>query len=352
VNKYGIGFPLTPEAEKDLKEAGADQELLDLVRKLAQPVPVAPAPTPPPAPPPSVLIINALPGEAEVYVDDERHGLTSPEGILKVIGVSPGTHKLRLALAGFHSYETSIDLTAGQTHTVVANLQPVEPPPQPKEQPPATPPSPAKVDVPPPVAQPQPPPDPNNPLAPHEPGIYYDERKGDGHHIVHLEPAPSSSPTMKYSTKGALLGGMAGRGGRPSWSSIILGPTAQTRMTELRPSFYFYFRAANSNTQGSSNSVFQTASSPTEFILVHLESKKNDREIPTAGGPYAGASASVRPKEAVPFTHEEVAPGIFKVQPREDVKPGEYGFLYGGNFVGFVPAGGGWLFDFGIDKAK
>ena len=278
--------------------------------------------------------------------------MTSPQGILKVNGLKAGSHTVRLALAGYRSYEATIDLDAGQTQTVVASLQPVEPP-KPKEEPPATPPGPVKPDVSvvaPAAEPPKPPPDPNNPLAPHDPGIYYAEPNGTGQRIVLLEPAATSSPTMKMSSKGALLGGMAGRGGRPSWSSVIIGSTAQLRLTELRPSFFFYFHTGNANAGGSIG-IFQSASSPTEFVLVHLTSKKNEREIPTAGVSIAG-SASVRPKEAVAFGYEKVAPGIYKITPREDVKPGEYGFLYGGNFQGIVPGGGGWLFDFGIDKLK
>ena len=357
VSKYGIAFPLTPETEKELTQAGANQELLELVRKLAPPSPAVAAPSQPPPPPPPLLIINAKPGEAEVYVDDERHGQTSPEGVLKVNGLTAGSHKLRLSLAGYHSYEVSIELSVGQTNTVTANLQPVEPPPQPKEQPSATTPSAVKTDTSsaaPVAPQPKPPADPNDPLAPHDPGIYYIKPKGTQPRMVRLEPAPSSAPTTKVSTKGSMFGGMTGiggRGGSGRVSSLILGPTAQLRVAELRPNFYFYFRA-NANAPAVSSSVFQTASSPTEFVLVRLESKKNQREIPTAGGSFAGGSASVRPKDALPFSYEEVAAGVYKVEPRGDVKPGEYGFLYGGNFAGVVPAGGGWLFDFGIDKVK
>ena len=248
-------------------------------------------------------------------------------------------------------------LSAGQTNPVTVNLQPVEPPPQPKEQSAAATPSAVKADTSsaaPAAPQPRPSANPSDPLAPHDPGIYYIEPKGTGPRMVRLEQAPSSAPTARVSTRGSMLGGATGFVGRGTTkpSSVILGPTAQARITELRPSFYFYFRSANATAPGGSISVFQSASGPTEFVLARLESKKNRREIPTVGGSFAGASASVRPKDAVPFGYEEVAAGIYRVQPRGDLKPGEYGFLYGGNFAGVVPAGGGWLFDFGIDKGK
>src|ERR1700739_1151746 len=45
VNKYGIGFYLTPDTENDLRNAGATQDLIDLVRRLA---PQKPAEVKPP----------------------------------------------------------------------------------------------------------------------------------------------------------------------------------------------------------------------------------------------------------------------------------------------------------------
>src|SRR5258708_6727687 len=131
INKYGIAFFLTPDVEQELRDAGATPELLDTVRRLA---PQKPAEVKPPPPPPApTLAINAKPGEAEVYVDDERRGQTGTDGTLKLGGLASGSHKLRISLAGFHSFEVNVELSAGQTNTVLAELQPIPPPVPPKE---------------------------------------------------------------------------------------------------------------------------------------------------------------------------------------------------------------------------
>ena len=55
------------------------------------------------------------------------------------------------------------------------------------------------------------------------------------------------------------------------------------------------------------------------------------------------------------FDYEKVAPGIYKVIPRENLQPGEYCFLYTGQATPTGPMGGGgvgMLFDFDINPAE
>ena len=347
VGKFGVNFPVTSDIEQELTRAGANQELLDLLHRIAPPPPVEAKPVPPPPPPPPVLIINAKPGDSEVYVDDERHGQTSSEGTLKVNGLAPGPHKVRISLAGYKSFEVTIELTAGQTHTVAAMLAPVTPPPTEtsgtleENAPPA--------DATPAVTEKRPPPDPNDPTAAHEPGIYYFQGSGNARKLVRLEPVPTSSPQMKASRSAAMIG--LGVSGKPHWKSTILGGRSLLRIPERRPVFYFYFKATGQDVTGS-NIVFQTAASPTEFILAHLESKKNEREIPNDGGAYLGSGTNIRSKNAIIFGSERLASGIYKVQPQTDISAGEYGFMYGGSLPGMFLSTNTWLFDFGVDKTK
>ena len=116
--EHGIDFALTPEAEKDLRDAGATDELLAELRELS--------PKPPAAPP--VLEIQSSPGHAEVYVDDARQGQTSEEGHLKVPNLIPGSHRLRLTHDGYHDDERQVDLAAEQTANVTVNLEKLTPP--------------------------------------------------------------------------------------------------------------------------------------------------------------------------------------------------------------------------------
>ena len=325
VNKYGITFFFTPDIEKELTQAGATPELLDLVRRLAPAKPAevkAPSPPPPPAP---VLVINARPGEAEVYVDDERRGQTSKTGTLRVSGLTAGAHQLRLSLPGYRSFEVSVELTAGETNTVVATLLPMEPPPAaPKEEPTTG----ANSKAAPAAAAPaKPPGNPDDPLTPHTAGIYYLQPQGSAHKLVELEEAPSAQRSAS-ARRGGGFGGFAGMGGGGlKWKSLIYGSKARFRVAAGRPVFYFYFPVpdANPGSYDAADSVFRPSSSPNGFLLVHLESKKNEREIPTKGS----VTATVQANDLVPFDYEKLAPGIYKVQLKSDLGAGEYGFLFG-----------------------
>jgi hypothetical protein len=137
VRDQGITFAMTPTTEKELRDAGADDNLIKVLRDLA-PQPAA-LPTQGPAAPataagPPVLMIAAQPGDAHVYIDDEPVGTTSPEGRLKFSKLAAGKHHIRLSLANYKDYEQDLSLRAGETTTVTATLAPRQtspPPPAP-----------------------------------------------------------------------------------------------------------------------------------------------------------------------------------------------------------------------------
>lgn len=115
----GISFEMTAQTESDLRGAGADDALIQTLRKLA-PRPAAPPSGPSAAP---VLMIEATPGGAQVYVDDEPVGTTSSEGRLKLTRYAPGDHRVRLSLQGYRDYEQTVTLVGGQTASVGTVLQ-------------------------------------------------------------------------------------------------------------------------------------------------------------------------------------------------------------------------------------
>lgn len=335
VNKYGIAFFITPDTEDELREAGATAEILDLIHRLAPQKPAVV--TPPPAPPPPTLVIHAKPGEAEVYVDDERRGQTGTDGTLKLGNLAAGSHKLRISLAGYHSYEVNIDLSAGETNTIMAELQPNPPPAPAKEEAGAKEPAPAPIE--------KPHGDPNDPLTPHAPGIYYLDQTGPNRKLTRVEEAPPVDRMPHTNPLGVM--GMAYGIQTVKWRSTIYGSKARLRIPSGRPVFYFYFSTteAEGTTYELANDVFRHGSNPGGFFLVHLQMQKNTREVHVKGG----VTGTIEQKDTVTFDFENATAGIYKVQVKNDMGPGEYGFLYGGVIQMTAPSR---FFDFGIDSSK
>lgn len=115
VRDEGVAFELTPEAERDLRAAGATDALLEAVRQLAPKGPV--------------LVIQSSPGNAQVFVDDELIARTSPEGRLKISTLSAGEHRVRISMEGYRDYERSLTFMPGRTETLPASLETASPQP-------------------------------------------------------------------------------------------------------------------------------------------------------------------------------------------------------------------------------
>jgi hypothetical protein len=123
--KSGISFQVTASVEKDIRGAGGTDNLIRVLKSLAPSAPVSPPSSPrtSPSASPPVLMIEANPGESQVYIDDEPMGSTSQQGRLKLTRLAAGDHQVRIALSGYQDYEQTITLTGGQTTTVAATLQ-------------------------------------------------------------------------------------------------------------------------------------------------------------------------------------------------------------------------------------
>lgn len=148
--QYGISFVLTATTEQTLRDAGATDDLIAALHKLA-PKTMAPPAAQPPAkrespgttPSPPILLIESEPGDSQVYVDDEPMGTTSPEGRLKLSKLGAGEHRVRLGHPGYKDFEQTVTLTSGAS-TLAAKLESISAPQ-------ATPPSAASI---PPAQQP------------------------------------------------------------------------------------------------------------------------------------------------------------------------------------------------------
>ena len=110
--EQGIDFQMSPETEKELRAAGATEELLTRLRDLAS------QPSVPTGEPSSTatLVIGSTPGGAQVYVDDEFVGKTNAEGRLKIPNLAVGEHRIRLSLDGYRDREDKMNLDAGTTN--------------------------------------------------------------------------------------------------------------------------------------------------------------------------------------------------------------------------------------------
>jgi PEGA domain len=130
--KSGIDFVIDAATEKELRDAGADSHLINFLMGLSPgsktQIPPSIPSNPPPRDTPPVLLIEATPGGAQVYIDDEPKATTSPEGRVKFGDVSPGMHVVRLSAAGYMDHEEKVVLKPGQTTTVFATLAVMKPP--------------------------------------------------------------------------------------------------------------------------------------------------------------------------------------------------------------------------------
>lgn len=129
--QYGITFEATANIAAQLRDAGATERLLDVLREMKPKVPVDEKAKPLGAET-SVLIIEATPGGAQVYLDDEPVGRTSSHGRLKLSSLAPGQYEVRISLDGYQDHEEKMDLPTQQTLRLVVKLQATPPPPVPE----------------------------------------------------------------------------------------------------------------------------------------------------------------------------------------------------------------------------
>ena len=198
--------------------------------------------------------------------------------------------------------------------------------------------------------------DPNDPTTPHPPGIYYWQKMDSTQTMTTLYPTVYKQAKSGGFFTSRLTYGIA----KVKSKAVLDGKDARLQTTTARPIFYFYFEVTNAGLSNTTGNVFQpttAAVSPNEFILGILKTKKNSRELTVGQFGTYGVESGPPDKETRPFSFEEMAPGIFKVQPNEELEDGEYCFFYAGATP--PPTYGVWgtggsqkVFDFGIDMKK
>ena len=119
VAENGVSFRMFDDLESQFRGAGANDELIDALKKAYKPE----EPPPPPAPVTGMLKIQSQPGGAQVYVNDELKGMTNSGGELRLSNMAPGAYSLRVGLAGYKPWQNSITVTAGETVTAFVTLE-------------------------------------------------------------------------------------------------------------------------------------------------------------------------------------------------------------------------------------
>lgn len=125
----------------------------------------------------------------------------------------------------------------------------------------------------------------------------------------------------------ALLGPIGGN--KMKVKTVLDGPGAVIRVSGPRPTFRFCFTSARPATGDEGDYVGATpgAVSTADFRLVRLERRGRQRELAlTAVGGFGGPKDELG-RSTIAFDVASAGANQVTVRPREDLPPGEYGFL-------------------------
>lgn len=195
-----------------------------------------------------------------------------------------------------------------------------------------------------------------------ESGIYFLENEK----YTMLDPTNVSTPALKA---GLLQGGGLGA----KYKSQIEGGEANYQLKNNQPVFYFNFDNSKKSLNNSglneestgnymtdilrtySTNGKSTAISPNDFKLLKLTKLKGKREYVSGKvGVFSGVDMSASNNTFsgsyfVNFKYEKVTGNTYKITLQEDLKPGEYCFLYSNN-TSVYEQNKAKAFDFGIMK--
>jgi hypothetical protein len=190
--------------------------------------------------------------------------------------------------------------------------------------------------------------DPNDPLAPHDSGIYIytTDRSGKPKMVILERTAYQGAKTGGIFTS-AMTYGIA----KVKTTAVIPGKRAMLRIDTTRPVFYFYFddKAAGLGTA----SPFGNVSNPNQFALLHLKIEKSARTTEIGEFSVWGGSSGSNEKSMVAFKSERLRPGLYKITLADDLKGGEYCFIASTGVTTAYVAGATTahdIFDFGVDS--
>jgi hypothetical protein len=109
--KGNVRFKITPEVEGEFRDAGADNQLIQILRGCGL------------APPPPARIVLTTAAHAQVYLNDAFKGQASAEGALIIENLAPGDYRLRVHKEGKKDADLRISAVLGQVYQVRMSLE-------------------------------------------------------------------------------------------------------------------------------------------------------------------------------------------------------------------------------------
>ena len=185
--------------------------------------------------------------------------------------------------------------------------------------------------------------DPNNPMSPHNYGIYLYEMKDGSPKMTQLAPNVSA----QNRTGGGFTAAVTPFGlGKVKTKANLPGRNASLQITDTTPVFYFYLDTSS----GGLNTASGIPSTPNEFTLVRFNQRSDNREVTISKANSWGAKGGLSDEYVVALRAEDLGNGIFKVTPEADLKKGEYGFyLVNSGNSNAAQGMGSKFFDFGVN---
>jgi len=183
---------------------------------------------------------------------------------------------------------------------------------------------------------------PNDPLSPHDFGIYMFEEKNGEKTMTQLMPNVSA----QNRTGGGFTAAITPFGlGKTKTKANLPGTTAKLQIKEAQPVFYFYLDTKS----GGLNTSSGIPSTPNEFTLIKFNVRSDNREVTISKQNAYGGKGGLSDEYVIAFNAENMGNGIFKVTPTTSLKNGEYGFyLINSGGSNTSAAVGAKFFDFGV----
>lgn len=189
----------------------------------------------------------------------------------------------------------------------------------------------------------------NDPMVPHDSGIYVYTKDRDGKpKMIALERASYQGTKMGIGPC-SFTGGLI----PCKLKAILPGASASIRTDDSNPVFYFYFDDKAPGLGGRSYFAAGNVSNPNQFSLVKLEVKKSNRETVISKAGAGGISWGTDAHSMVDFKSERIRTGLYKVVLSTPPLPGQYCFssTMAGAW-GLLAGGGGDLLDFAVSERQ